>query len=327
MKVFPLKRLMAALFLPPLLLISCVKKKDQDTSRIDYPYHITATTGMIADLVQEIAGEQAKVTTLIGEGIDPHSFRPGKSDIDALEVAHAIFYNGHLLEGKMGEILAKQRTEGKFVVPVTEELPGYEIIGGTSHADPHLWMDVTAWTKVASRIAERLAKFDPANGNLYKSRAAQLVNRLQVLDGYARHSIGTIPTNQRYLVTAHDAFSYLGRAYGIEVQGIQGISTESEAGVQEIETLVSFLVEKKIPAVFVESSVSDKSVRALIEGASAQGHNVKIGGELYSDAMGSPGTYEGTYEGMIDHNITVITRALGGEAPAGGLKGKLTPGE
>ena len=185
-------------------------------------------------------------------------------------------------------------------------------------------MDVSAWSLVAKNIQTSLADFDPNNKAHYEERLTIYQATLVELDAYAQKSLASIPESQRVLVTAHDAFSYLGRAYDLEVRGIQGISTESEAGIQEINKLVSYLVDKKIPAVFVESSVSEKSVKALIEGAAARGHKVVIGGELFSDAMGEAGTYEGTYLGMIDHNVTLITRALGGNAPEEGFQGKLS---
>ena len=163
-------------------------------------------------------------------------------------------------------------------------------------------------------IAEALGAFDPINQGSYLENAAAYNETLAKLDAYAKKAIATIPVNQRVLVTAHDAFQYLGRAYGLEVRGIQGISTESEAGLRDLEELIDFIVARKIPAVFVESSVADKNVRALVEGAQARGHDVVIGGELFSDAMGGLGTYEGTYVGMIDHNVTTITKALGGQA-------------
>lgn len=225
----------------------------------------------------------------------------------------------------MSDILIKV-SRRRPVYAVTELLTKDYLIHDeqTDHSDPHVWMDVQGWMKAVEVVAESLAEFDPRNGAVYRNNASNYLATLKKLDDYAHRTIGTIPAAQRVLVTAHDAFKYLGRAYGIEVMGIQGISTESEAGLKDINRLVDFLVERRIPAVFVESSVSDKNVKALIEGTAARGHRVTIGGELFSDAMGSTGTYEGTYVGMIDHNITTIVRGLGGEAPAKGMQGKLT---
>jgi manganese/zinc/iron transport system substrate-binding protein len=244
-----------------------------------------------------------------------------------MQAADLVFYNGLLLEGKMTDILVKLASSGKRVHAVTEGIAGeagYVLSGEDDHHDPHVWMDVKGWIAATRVVEEALAAYDPANASTYRVNASSYRTKLEALDHYAKTSIASIPEAHRVLVTAHDAFRYLSRAYGIEVRGIQGMSTESEAGVKDIETLVSFLVERKIPAVFVESSVSDKNVRALLEGTAAKGHAVVIGGELYSDAMGATGTYEGTYLGMIDHNITTITRALGGTAPEKGLNGKLS---
>jgi manganese/zinc/iron transport system substrate-binding protein len=185
---------------------------------------------------------------------------------------------------------------------------------GSEHTDPHVWMDVSGWLRAVPVVAETLAVYDPDHAEAYRANADAYIEKLEALDAYAKEVMATIPESQRVLVTAHDAFQYLGRAYNIEVRGIQGVSTESEAGVRDLEDLVDFIVERQIPAVFVETSVADKNVRALVEGTKARGHNVVIGGSLYSDAMGQPGSYEGTYIGMIDHNVTTITKALGGQA-------------
>jgi manganese/zinc/iron transport system substrate-binding protein len=184
-------------------------------------------------------------------------------------------------------------------------------------------MDVQGWMKAVETTVDALTGFDPSNETVYRKNASDYLAELAKLDEYAKEVIGAIPEDQRVMVTAHDAFRYLGRAYGIEVLGIQGISTESEAGLKDINRIVGLLVDREIPAVFVETSVSDKNVRALVEGAASRDHTVTIGGELFSDAMGRAGTYEGAYIGMIDHNATTISRALGGDAPQGGMQGKL----
>jgi len=283
------------------------------------PFKVVSTVGMITDVVRNLVGEHAEVEGLIGEGVDPHLYKPTRGDLVKLREADIIFYNGLLLEGQLTDALEAQAAAGKPVRAVTElivENPDYLLTedGESQLADPHVWMDVGGWMKGVPVIAEALADFDPENATDYAANAAAYLEKLERLDAYAERVIATIPENQRVLVTAHDAFRYLGRAYGIEVRGIQGISTESEAGVRDLERLVDFIVENEIPAVFAESSVADKNVRALVEGARARGHEVAIGGELFSDAMGEPGTYEGTYIGMIDHNVTTIARALGGSA-------------
>lgn len=291
------------------------------------PYTVVATTSMVADIVREVAGERATVTNLIGEGVDPHLYKPTRSDVTTLQGCDVIFYSGLLLEGKMTDILVKM-ARSKPVHAVTEEIdPSYllEPPDLEGHADPHVWMDVNAWARATEVVAKALADHDPAGADGYRERAASYGERLTELDACARSAIETIPESSRILVTAHDAFNYFGRAYGIEVRGIQGISTESEAGLDDINRLVDLLVKRNVTAIFVESSVARKNVEALQEGARARGHTVKIGGELFSDAMGRPGTYRGTYIGMIDHNVTTMTRALGGEAPPAGCFGDLDP--
>lgn len=291
-------------------------------------YQVTATVGMIADIVREVAGDRAEVTGIIGEGVDPHLYKPTSLDVKALQAADVVFYGGLNLEGKMGDVLVRMARTGKPVYAVTEavlEDPDFLISDAEAHYDPHVWMDVSGWKRAVQVVIEGLSSFDPSHASSYEKRGGDYMQQLDALDSYAREVLGSIPAEQRTLVTAHDAFNYMARAYGLEVRGIQGISTESEAGVKDIEDLVTFLVEKKIPAVFVESSVSEKNVQALIEGAKAKGHNVVIGGALYSDAMGTSGSYEGTYIGMIDHNVTTIARALGGVAPVAGMSGKLSP--
>ena len=245
----------------------------------------------------------------------------------ALNQADVIFYNGLMLEGKMSDVLVQAARGGRPVFAVTQAIldqGDYVLTDESEHYDPHVWMDVRGWIRAAEVIAGSLAEFDPINQAFYSDNGLAYVDELKRLDEYARSAMASIPAEQRVLVTAHDAFNYLGRAYGLEVRGIQGLSTESEAGVKDIEALVSFIVDRSIPAVFVETSVADKNVRALVEGAKARGHDLRIGGALFSDAMGPAGSYEGTYVGMIDHNITTIVRALGGQAPENGLSGQLS---
>jgi len=282
---------------------------------------------MIADIVREVAGDRGNVDGMIGSGVDPHLYKPTSTDIKALQAADVIFYNGLNLEGKMGDVLVRMARAGKSVYAVTEEIQqrgDYVMTDEENHEDPHVWMDVQGWIKAVDVVADGLSTHDPAGKEIYRENASKYKAELVKLDAYAKEVISSIPEQKRVLVTAHDAFGYMARAYGLEVKGIQGLSTESEAGVKDIEDLVTLLVEREIPAIFVESSVSDKNIRALAEGAAAKGHEVSIGGELFSDAMGAEGTYEGTYIGMIDHNVTTIARALGGTAPEKGLHGKLS---
>ncbi|MGB5987849.1 MAG: zinc ABC transporter substrate-binding protein [Desulfobacterales bacterium] len=308
-----------------MLLIAGPPAAQGATAAKSYPIRAGATVGMVADIVREVAGDKAEVTNIIGAGIDPHVYNPTRGDVATLIKSDIIFYSGLLLEGQMTDVLGKIARK-RPVHAVTELLETQYLIHdeATNHSDPHVWMDVRGWMKAVEVVAAALQEFDPPHADLYGQRANGYIERLGQLDAYARKVFATIPEAQRILVTAHDAFRYMSRAYGLEVIGIQGISTESEAGLKDINRIVDRLVERKIPAVFVESSVSDKNVKALIEGAAARGHTVAIGGELFSDAMGPAGTYEGTYMGMIDHNVTVIVRALGGQAPAQGMQNKLS---
>lgn len=310
--------------------VACHKKEDDYSAGngpSSYPFNTAATVGMIADIVRNVAGDKAVVHGIIGEGVDPHVYKPSRPDVVVLSESDIVFYNGLMLEGKMGDVLIRVARKGKPVHAVTEEIldgGDYVMTDAEEHYDPHVWMDVQGWIKATDVVAKALAEYDSKNAEYYKANGAKYKKELVKLDAYAKRVVSSIPEKQRVLVTAHDAFNYMGRAYGLKVMGIQGMSTESEAGVKRIEDLVSYLSENSIPAVFVESSVSDKNVKALVEGSKAKGHSVRIGGELFSDAMGASGTYEGTYIGMIDHNVTVIARALGGEAPKKGLNGKLS---
>ncbi len=310
---------MKKLFLLVSLLLFGACSNKEEAAKTDGT--VVTTIGMIADVSRQIAGDNQEIINLIGEGIDPHMYQPSKSEIDKIQKAGLVLYNGLFLEGKMGTILKSRADQGNPVSAVAE---GIDIqVIGSSVPDPHLWMDVSIWSKVAKNIGDELATFDSKNADEYQKRREEYQKNLNDLHTYALMVFPTIPEKQRVLVTAHDAFSYLGRAYGIEVRGIQGISTESEAGTKDINDLVTYLVDNKIPAIFVESSVSEKSVKTVIEGAAEKGHTVKIGGELFSDAMGPAGTYQGTYIGMMDHNITTIVNALGGSAPKGGFQNKL----
>lgn len=290
------------------------------------PYGIVTTTAMVRDVVQNVAGDEARVVGLLGEGVDPHLYKPTRDDVAQLLKADVVFYSGLLLEGRMTDTFLKVSRRGVPVFAVTELLDEKYLLepeGFHGHTDPHVWMDVRGWMQAVRVVAKSLAELDPSRAGRYQSNASNYLARLEQLDTKARAALATIPRDRRVIITAHDAFNYFGRAYGIEVKGIQGISTESEAGVADINKLVGFIVERRIPALFVESSVSDKNARALMEGCRARGHTVALGGTLFSDAMGAPGTYEGTYEGMIDHNVTTIVRALGGTAPERGLNGRL----
>ncbi|MFG0245819.1 MAG: metal ABC transporter solute-binding protein, Zn/Mn family [Phycisphaerales bacterium JB052] len=290
-------------------------------------YTVIATVGMIQDITQQVATDRAQVTGLMGPGVDPHLYKPTRSDVSRIMNADVVFYNGLLLEGKMVDSLIRAAESGKRVHAITELIDEDFLLEPEEfegHYDPHVWMDPTAWVKAVRVIEQNLSEFDPDGASQYLANAQALTQQLEALDAYAERVLSSVPKQQRVLVTAHDAFNYFGRRYGYEVVGIQGLSTESEAGVQDIERLVNLLVDRNIGAVFVESTVSERNINALIAGARAKGHEVIIGGELFSDAMGDADTYEGTYIGMIDHNVTTIARALGGEAPERGMNGKLS---
>ena len=305
------------------ILVSCGEREVNPTRGPKvYPYKATTTVGMITDIVREVAGRHAVVKGIIMEGVDPHLYAATINDVKELRSADIIFYNGLNLEGKMGEVLTKLR-DRKPVHAVTEGVlgaSGYLLLDGVDHYDPHVWMDVQGWMSAVEVVRNSLREFDPLHESDYSKNAEVYLETLKQLDAYAREVLGSIPENQRVLVTAHDAFGYMARAYGLEVHGVQGLSTEAKPGLRDIESLVEFLVERRIPAVFVESSVPRKSVEALMEGARDKGHKVVVGGELFSDAMGERGTPAGTYVGMIDHNVSTIARGLGGSAPEGGFR-------
>lgn len=287
---------------------------------------IVATTGMIADAARRISG--GTVNALMGPGVDPHSYRQTRSDIAAMLRADLVLWHGLRLEAQLVDFIADIARRVP-VVPVAEAIPKDRLLswaGYADHHDPHVWMDPILWLDAVASVQSAVSELTPNDADLHAANAAAYSAEIRALDGYARDVLTQVPEAARVLVTAHDAFSYFGRAYAFEVEGLQGISTESEAGLARIGELVDMLVARKIKAVFVESSVPARAMRALVEGAAAQGHQVVIGGELFSDAMGVEGTYEGTYPGMMDHNITVIAHALGANVPQRGFAGKLAAG-
>ncbi|MCE8507174.1 zinc ABC transporter substrate-binding protein [Ruegeria pomeroyi] len=292
------------------------------------PLRVVATTGMIADAARQVGGDLVEVTGLMGPGIDPHAYRQTRSDIVAMTRADLVLWHGLYLEAQM-ESFFHDLGRKRQVVAVAEGIEPSRLRAHDDYADkfdPHVWMTPELWREVVAEVARALTETRPEAAETFAANAARHIADLDRLSGYAETVLATVPEGNRVLVTAHDAFGYFGQAYGFEVLGVQGISTQSEAGLNRIAELVDTLVSRKITAVFVESSVSDRSVRALIEGAAAQGHQVKVGGELFSDAMGPDGSYEGTYLGMLDHNITTIAAALGGQVPPRGMDGKLSAG-
>ncbi len=309
---------------------------------------VVTTTAQIADTARNLLGPvpEIRVESIMHEGVDPHLYRPTRADTVRLQRADIVLYNGLHLEGRMPGLLDKLKKQkpvhamSDFIKKQKASFPRKResldnterkdprlrgddeenlfirssIDEGKNNAlDPHIWMDAGLWRKAATGLAGALQDALPEHKEAIGAASAHYLQALADLDRDVRAGIASLPANRRILVTAHDAFGYFGKAYGIEVHGIQGISTESESGLRRIEELVSLIVDRQIPAVFIESSVSPRHVKALIEGARARGHDLKIGGELYSDAMGPAGTPEGTYIGMVRHNLSVILEALGGD--------------
>jgi manganese/zinc/iron transport system substrate-binding protein len=280
---------------------------------------------MIADAAREVGGDLVEVRALMGPGVDPHAYRQTRTDIVAAANADIVLWHGLYLEAQMEDFL-RELGESRPVVAVAEALPRNLLIAHDDYEDrfdPHVWMNPSLWSRVVLEIRDALIDVRPEAESAFRANAEAHLEELADLAQYTTRVLSTVPAESRVLVTAHDAFNYFGSAYGFEVAGIQGISTESEAGLQRISDLVDLLVDRNVGAVFVESSVSDRNIRALVEGAASRGHEVVIGGELFSDAMGEAGTYEGTYIGMIDHNATTIAAALGGEVPERGMQGLL----
>lgn len=273
---------------------------------------VTTTIAQIADIVENIGGDKVKVESLMGPGIDPHLYKASQGDLSKLNDADIIFYNGLRLEGRMGDILNKMAEE-KPTIPVAESVPSDLLLkaeGETDKMDPHIWFDISLWLYAVEEVKNTLVEEDEENAAYYEKNAEAYINELKELDAYAKEQITTIPPESRVLVTAHDAFQYFGEAYDMEVTGLQGLSTDAEFGLNDVRSIVDLLVERDIKAVFVESSISEDSINAVVQGAESRGHTVKIGGELYSDAMGAAGTETGTYLGMFRHNIETIVNSL-----------------
>jgi manganese/zinc/iron transport system substrate-binding protein len=276
-----------------------------------------ATTSIVADVVREVGGDYVEVTSLMGPGVDPHLYRASEGDVRRMSGADIVFYSGLHLEGRMGELFAQMGERGVSTVALAEVIDPSMLLRPPEFEgayDPHVWMDVALWNRVVARVTEALSGLDPEHGDDYASRAALYSARLEALDGYVRGQAQLVPSERRVLVTAHDAFNYFGRAYGFEVRGLQGISTVAEAGTADVQDLTRFVAERRIPALFVETSVSPKSIEAVQAGVRARGFDVAVGGNLFSDALGGAGSGADTYEGMIRHNVNTIVGALkGGE--------------
>lgn len=274
-----------------------------------------ATIGMIGDVAANVAGDCVEVSTLMGPGVDPHLYEARASDVKKLQGADVILYAGYALEGQLGDVLERLGRQKPTVAVSPSSIETAELITvqDVYGIDPHVWMDASLWSQIAPTIADTFAEVAPDCEREMRDRAAAYQSQLESLDGWIEESVASIPSGQRVLVTAHDAFAYYGRAYDIEVEGVQGISTESEAGIADIREMAKIISERKVPAVFIESTINPRTVEAVIEAAGERGHEVRRGGELFSDAMGDQGTPEGTYIGMLRANTNTLVEALGGE--------------
>lgn len=285
----------------------------QEEAKDDGKIKIVATTGMIADAVKNIVKDSAEVVALMGSGVDPHLYKATQGDLEKLTTADIIFYNGLHLEGKMGEVFQKLSRQ-KPVVAVAEAIEKDRLLSNSDFEgayDPHVWFDVSLWKEVVNKLNQVVQSLDTGKAAFYSKNAEEYLIKLDSLHLAVSMEIGEIPEEQRVLITAHDAFSYFGRAYNIEVKGLQGISTMAEYGLRDVSDLVTFIIERNIKAVYVETSVSEKAIQAVVEGCQQKGHKLKIGGTLYSDAMGPANSPEGTYLGMVDANVRAIVKGLG----------------
>ena len=298
----------APVFFGILFILGCSEKTDQSGSKP----HIVATTGMLYDAVINIAGDRVTAEAIMGPGVDPHLYKATQGDLARFNKADLIVFNGILLEGKMSNILKKLGKQ-KPTVAAAESVPKEMLKSAPGYKDaydPHVWFDVKRWKYAVKSISHALIQLDSANQEFYQSNTQKYFSKLDSLDQYVKDMISEIPEDQRILVTAHDAFVYFGNAYGMKVKGLQGISTVADFGLKDIAELIDLIIANNIKAIFVETSVSEKSINAVVIGCKEKGHNVKIGGYLYSDAMGESGTREGTYVGMFRKNVETIVNAL-----------------
>ena len=279
----------------------------------DGKLNVVATTGQIADALRNIGGDAIHLTGLLGPGIDPHLYVPTESNVAAFATADLIVYNGLDLEAQMSRILEQMEGRGVAVLALGDSLPEEMLLswGNQFPHDPHIWNDVALWSQAVEIIRDTLIEMDPDNRDLYMQNSAEYLELLAETHQYVQEQINRIPPDMRLLITAHDAFSYFGRAYGLEVIGLQGISTESEASAADVTGLAETIVKRRIPAIFVESSVSPKTIEAVQAAVKAQGLNVSIGGSLYSDALGEVGSGADTYVGMLRQNADTLRDALG----------------
>ena len=290
------------------LLISCGDKKEENGK-----LKVVTTTTMITDLVENIGGDLIEVNGLMGSGIDPHLYKASQGDFRKLDRADVIFYNGLHLEGKLVEVFEKMNEQAKATIAISDGVAENTLIGSeyfASNYDPHIWFDLVYWNDISVYVTKRLSELDPENAAAFEVNRDVYLKKLKELKIDLDKKIAELPREKRILVTAHDAFNYYGRTFDFEVVGLQGISTATEAGVKDVQRITEFIIENKIKAIFIESSVPRRTVEALQAAVNAQDHDVIIGGELFSDALGSAGTEEGTYIGMYKHNVNTIVNAL-----------------
>lgn len=303
------------LFLAAVAMLAGCTTQAAGSQGVDGILRIVATTGQIGDVVTQVGGEHVHVEVLMGPGIDPHLFVASEGDVNRLQRADVIFYNGLFLEAQMASVL-RQIGERKPSVAVAEQIDPALLMPWSAYSDeydPHVWFDVTLWMRVVEAVRDTLIEADPANTDAYRTNADAYLQELAGLHAYVQQRAGELPAGQRVLITAHDAFHYFGRAYGFEVRGLQGISTAAEAGAADVRDLANFIVERRIPALFVETSVPVRTIEALQAAVAERGHTVTIGGELYSDALGDASSHGATYIGMVRHNIDTIVDGLKGE--------------
>ena len=297
-----------------LLLCACGRAESEELPLSERSIRVVATTSIVADLVRNIGGDRVDVDALMGPGVDPHLFKASAGDVVVMADADVVVYNGLHLEGKMGDLFEQMHLRGQPAIPLAELavpdslLQDSELYQG--NYDPHIWLDVQLWMRVAHTLATELARLDTMHADSYFHRAVIYADELRDVENYMIASVSQIPEAARVLVTSHDAFGYFGRAYGFEVHGLQGLSTAVEAGTADVQTLAKLVAERRIPAMFVESSISPRGIEAVREAVRARGFEVGIGGTLYGDALGAPDSPASTYIGMVRHNVDVIVDAL-----------------
>ena len=291
---------------------ACSRLAADDPPPDDGLLRVVTTTAQVGDIAKNVGGEHVHVTSLMGPGSDPHLYKASARDVDKLRGADIVFYSGLFLEAQMEDVL-EQMSERQTVAAVSAGIDRAELLPSAKYADefdPHIWFDVGLWMQATEQVRDTYMAADPANAAGYEANAAAYLAELAALDAYVREQAATVPPEQRVLVTAHDAFNYFGRAYGFEVLGLQGISTASEAGTADVQRLADYIAERRIPAIFVESSVPVRNIEAVQAAVRDRGFDVVIGGRLFSDAMGDTDTPEGTYIGMVRYNIDTIVSAL-----------------